>query len=626
MCQRLAFVGITVLGSIVALPGVPHEFVAQASTPAPPQFIPAWVLGGGAFYRGQQTSAPGPAPSFNDVDPGAIPDQTLFAGVLDASETTDVGLETNCPGIGPPNYSTCNPYKYISMLILTCNTTLSADAFDALNTGGTDPDETAFLHQFTGMPGPANRLTGPGNCPPPTGTNGFAMNPGDAGFQTYLLSNVWTTGNFPVPYGIDEDHFAADGGGGQCYQSQEYGGRACNVPGNSGSPEPYDWETALGGFESNAEANCMGTTGTCFPFIGNGLTPGSGQTTPPCNHSPPPPSTSTYCFATPEAGVVNDMDALDNLCAAADSNNNLEGITAEEIVFLKGTPPSPVPANTQTIVYMINTMSHLVNYTSGGCKKTVAIDVEAPGGSFYPLDGYAQGTVTGGISTRLEATALRFLVANPKTLVPDRMQPFYYTIGGTNNNWTPTTNSCNMSPYCEVPYMFEETLVPQGFEKTVNPFTWNGSVTSVGDGCSATSTPSPGDTGGAVDLVATCVTADSDPGAAVFLQEYRHLYIAGNDYGPAAVLLNTASTTSVPISSSWFSCPSGCDPLSHFHFSLVLNGGELSSVLTSGSPITMLCTNTTFCTSHNSVSDNTGPIGVTPDILPHSGMILLGSH
>jgi hypothetical protein len=335
---------------------------------------------------------------------------------------------------------------------------------------------------------------------------------------------------------------------------------------------------------------------------------------------------------------VNDMDALDDVCSAADSGGHLQAIAAEEIVFLKGAQPTAMPspfyANTQTIVYMINTMSHLVNYTSGPCKNTVAIDVESSGGSFPGLPNYAAGTVGLGIPIREEATALRFLVPDLQTLVPDRMQPFYYQIGATVNPRSPS--DCSVaSPYvpCEVPYFFEETIVPQTPEVTVAPFVWNGSTASVGDAC-PTPTPGPAtpppDTGGAVDLVATCVPTDPDTGAAVFRQEYQHLYIDGNDYGPAAVLLNTASQTSVPIDSAWFSC-SGCSPLSDFHFWLALSGGELTSVYYpgyAGGTIALPCTSTTYCTGNNTVLGNTTPYPgvIHPAIGPHSGVILLGSN
>jgi hypothetical protein len=227
----------------------------------------------------------------------------------------------------------------------------------------------------------------------------------------------------------------------------------------------------------------------------------------------------------------------------------------------------------------------------------------------------------------VEATALRFLVPDLKTLVPDRMQPFYFSIGGTNNNWTPTSDNCTSSPHCEVPYMFEETLVPQGPEVSVAPFSWNGSHQTVGDGCPSTN----GDTGGAVDLMVTCVSTDSDPGAAVFKQQYKHLYINGMDYGPAAILLNTASASGVGIQSSWFSC-SGCDPITTYHHQLALSGGELQTVLysgvTGGSISISDCTQTTFCTGNDSVSGNTSPFSSTApgSIGEHSGMILLASN
>ena len=203
------------------------------------------------------------------------------------------------------------------------------------------------------------------------------------------------------------------------------------------------------------------------------------------------------------------------------------------------------------------------------------------------------------------------------------MQPFYYTIGGTNNNWSPSTpTACPSAPYCEVPYMFEETLVPQGPEVSVGAFKWNGAKQSVGDGCPSIT---PADTGGAVDLMVTCVSTDADAGAAVFRQEYEHLYINGTDYGPAAVLLNTASTVSVAVSSSWFSC-SGCTPLSSFHHQLALSGGELASVMYGAGTISLPCTQTTYCTGNNTVAGNTVGRPLSENIGPHSGLIFLASN
>lgn len=604
------------------VPTVPKAAVAQASTPVPPPVIPAWILGGGNFYGGQQVGA-SPCPTqcnFYDVDPGPTPDQRLFAGVINAADSPDTALETNCPGIGSGggNVANCNPYKYINMSVLVCDTSLSISAFNYLNTS----DEAGFLHVYASptaspTPAPGNRiqLSG-GQCATPTpspNSSAFPTNPDDSGFQSWLLTNAWTTGQFPIPFGISEDNYAVVGY--ECDLSYEYGNQACNVRGNSESPAPHDWETALGDFEKNAQTNCPTT---CFAFIGNGLTPGGGSNTGSCSSI-----SGGHCYVPGFGGVVDDMDALDNLCTAADTGGNLRALEAEEIVFLKGTPGSPFYANAQTIIYMINTMSHLVNYTSGGCANTVAIDVEASGGSFYPLNGYTAGTVSGGYQTRLAAAALRFLVPNPATLVPDRMRPLYFTVGGTNNHWSPTSDQCSTTTYCEIPYFFEETLVPQGPEVSVGSFSWNGTAQSPGDGCPT----NPGDTGGAVDLVATCVGTVGG-GDAVFRQQYHHLYIDGSDYGPAAILLNTSGAT-LTISSSWFLC-TGCDHITAFHYRLALSGGELASVMYPGQilPMPLKCTQTTFCNGDNTVAGNTTAFTpTTPGTIgPHSGAILLASH
>lgn len=343
------------------------------------------------------------------------------------------------------------------------------------------------------------------------------------------------------------------------------------------------------------------------------------------------------CWVPYEPGVVNDMDATDNLCAAADSNGHLKAITAEEMVFLKGNTTTGSPANAlpETIVYMINTMSHLVNYTTGGCADTVAIDVESSGGSFPGLPNYGPGSIAAGIPIREEATALRFLVPNPATLVPDRMQPFYYEIAATVN--TPDPSGCGTgSPpvQCEVPYFFEETMVPQGPEVPVAAFSWNGATQTIGDGC-PTPTPNPGDSGGAVALMVRCVSSLKDPapnGAAVFRQEYQHFYIDGTDYGPAAILLNTANATSVSIDASWFTC-TGCDNITRFHYQFSLSpttGGELQSVRYPGGTISIPACTSSYCNGDNTVSGNTIPfyynVEAPPTIGPNSGIILLGSN
>ncbi len=273
MKKRLAFTGIALLGLVVSQFSAPlsaTEVIAQTSTPTPPPVIPAWILGGGNFYGGQQEGG-----TYNDVDPGPSPDQRLFAGVLDASATADSTLGTNCPGIGSgaTNVSNCNPYLYINTLDVLCDgSLLSTPLYSYINNGS---HETAFVHYYaspiptpTASPGP--RVSNAGECsspdvsppltPSPYPSAGYYTNPDDSGFLSWLLGHAWTTAAFPTPYGIYEDHFAVVGDA-PCFYSYEYGDQACNTQGNSNAPQPVDWETALGKFQTNAEANC-GTT--CF--------------------------------------------------------------------------------------------------------------------------------------------------------------------------------------------------------------------------------------------------------------------------------------------------------------------------------------------------------------------------
>ncbi len=491
---------------------------------------------------------------------------------------------------------------------------LVSTGYSYLNTN----DESGFLHRYDRPSRRVNPSTGSCGSPP----NGYATNPDDSSWLNWLATHAWTKTNFPAPFGILEDNINIYGY--PCDASVEYGNAACNVLGNNAAHAPVDWETGLGNFANNIWKSSDCST-TCFSFAGNGLQPGGGINTGTCDNI-----SGGHCFVSNFGGVVDDMDAIDNFCTAAygtNNNTNTQGLEAEEVVFLKGTPaPSPSPtsgntpiyANTQTIVYMINTMSHIVQYTSGGCKNLNAIDIESAGGSFPGLYGYGPGTVQAGIPIREEATAFRFLVPDPTTLVPDRIVPFYYRISLTTN----VPPDC-----CEVPYFFEETMVPQGPEVSVAPFKWNGTIQTVGDGCPTAS----GDSGGAVDLKVLCFSPiiEPDPGAAVFRQEYKHLYISGNDYGPAAVLLNTASITSVNISSNWFNC-SGCSPITSFSYKLSLSGGELTTVVYDHliQPISLPCSETAYCSGNNTIAGNTtsfdpnnpGSIG------PRSGLILLASN
>ncbi len=219
----------------------------------------------------------------------------------------------------------------------------------------------------------------------------------------------------------------------------------------------------------------------------------------------------------------------------------------------------------------INTNANLYSHTSDGCATTKIVDVEVS----YGMGG--RGDVTGGYRVRLAALAWRWLVANPATGIPDRVVSFQYTEGGT---------------LTEVPYFFEDTLVPDGAEVSVPKFVWNGRVQTVGGGCPSAN----GDRGGALALLVQCVGS-----AGIYCQQYEHLYINAADHGKTAACFNT-STTTERVVSSWFNH----DPISSYQYTLALQGGEMTSVpykdVSGGSIKLTTCTNRAFCTGSNSLS------------------------
>ncbi len=165
--------------------------------------------------------------------------------------------------------------------------------------------------------------------------------------------------------------------------------------------------------------------------------------------------------------------------------------------------------------------------------------------------------------------------------MPDRVISGEFSEGGTNT---------------EVPYFFEDTLVPDGAEIPVPKFVWNGKVKTVGGGCPSAS----GDSGGAVALLVQCVGSEG-----IYCQQYAHLYINGADQGATAACFNT-STTNENIVSSWFKK----DPISSYQYVLALQGGEMTSVpyqdVSSGAIALSTCTNKTYCTGSNSLSAQVG--------------------
>lgn len=541
-----------------------------------PLVIPVWGYGGDRM----------------NTDPGAVADRHLFAVILDNTENSSSSLAANCPGLS--STSTCQPYKYVNFLHDFCDTRITLKAYQDADGN----DETAFLHSYPNAKTIGNRLTW-GAKPNPTGRRCgpdnpdavLRMNAGDAAFNRYLYQNYWAGSNyrddFPPPYGAFEDDAAILGGiivGGFGEVSSEYGsgtkpsGFADRI-GNSPYHDATDWEMALGIFTNGACAQ------RCVDMALNGVATGYGYIGA-CDVI-----ADGHCHGQYHAGDVDDQAAIDNICKTV-TGGNLKYLMAERPIF--GGRAGFEFMDSQTMTVEINTAANLSSHTSGGCAKTKIVDLETS----YGEGGV--GDVVGGHRVRLAALAFRWLVPNPTTGIPDRVISFQITEGRT---------------LTEVPYFFEDTLVPAGAEHPVVPFVWNGRVPTVGGGCPSTS----GDRGGAIGVLVACAGS-----AGTYCQQYEHLYIDATDYGKTAACLNT-STRSQNVASSWFKA----DPISSYKYELALQGGEMTSVpyrrVPSGTIALKTCTNVAYCTGRNSLAMQVAPFkGNGSDRLcGPCGMILL---
>jgi hypothetical protein len=557
--RRVPFGALLLAGfTLVAFPKfasahrAPPSCCASAATP--PLVIPAWGYGGDP----------------EDTDPGPIPDRHLFAAILDNNQTTSPRLAANCPGVS--RISTCQPYKYVDFLYNFCSTPITLAAYRYADAR----DETAFLHVYPRAPTPADRITwlaspnpnGPA-CTPRNPQSVMRMNPGDRALNAWLRAMVWNASDrangFPAPYGVMEDDanllagVAVGTDGGEI--STEYGGGLsptgfANAVGDSPYHAAVDWETALGIFVGGAcSARCLNVTL-------NGIASGYGNITA-CSVI-----SAGHCHSHYFAGVIDDQVAIDNVCRAA-AGGNLKYLLAERPIFSGRNGRGFMDSQSMTVE--INTVAGLYAHVTGGCAQTKILDLE-PG---YGDRG--RGDVNGGTAVRTATLAFRWLIANPATGMPDRVLPFIYTIGGTTG---------------EVPYYFEETLVPAGAEHPVGTFNWNGTTQTVGGGCPSSS----GDTGGAISLLVQCAGS-----AGIYCQQYRRLFVNGTDYGKAAACLNTSTTREV-IAASWFTG----DPIGSYRYRLALQGGEMTSVRYKNAyggtiPLTT-CTNSAYCTGTNTLS------------------------
>ncbi|MFY9633033.1 MAG: hypothetical protein WAJ94_15635 [Candidatus Cybelea sp.] len=523
-----------------------------------PPVIPVWGAGGDSL----------------DTDPGATPDQHLFAVIDDTSYVTNTQLAVNCPGVS--STSTCQPYKYVDFLYNSCNTPATLAAYQWADKN----DETAFQHVYPNGATQSNRIqynatpnpSGP-NCKPDNPQAAMRMNAGDSAYNAYLYQNVWTGTDqkydFPAPYGIMEDQASIFAGivvGGSGQVSTEYGSGTApsgfaNQVGNSHYHDATDWETALGRFVNGAcGSTClnmaMNSAATGFGNVGRCVVVSGG-----------------HCHAQYQAGLIDNQADMDNICKTA-TGGNLKYLQAERPIYAGRFGFGFL--NSLTMTVDINTAANLYSHTSDGCATTKIVTVEPS----YGEGGL--GDVTGGYAVRVATLAYRWLVPNPATGIPDRVISMQLTEGQSKT---------------EAPYFFEDTLVPDGAETSVPRYVWNGTKVTAGGGCPSTS----GDSGGAVSLLVECVGS-----AGIYCQQYAHLYINQTDYGKTAACLNT-STTAENITGSWFKN----DPISSYSYVLSLQGGEMTSVpyqgVASGSIAMSTCTNNKYCTGQNTLSAQAAP-------------------
>lgn len=544
-----------------------------------PPVIPVWGMGGDAA----------------DTDPGAIPDQHLFAVIEDGGYVTNSKLAQNCPGVS--STSTCQPYKYVDFAYDTCNTPITLAAYQWADAN----DETAFQHTYPNSIVSSNRIewmatpnpTGP-NCKPDNQNSAMRMNIGDSAFNSYLYQNVWNGSNktydFPAPYGVFEDQASVLAGivvGGSGEVSTEYGSGTepsgfANQLGNSAYHAATDWETAIGTFINGA------CGATCLNVGLNSVGTGYGNEGK-CNII-----SNGHCHNNYYSGLVDNQVDFDNICSTV-TGGNLQYLLAERPIYAGRFGYGFLDSHTMTVE--INTLANLYSHTSDGCANAKIV-AEEP--SYGPA---GVGDITGGYQVRLATLAFRWLVPNPTSGIPDRVISFLLSEGQT---------------LTEAPYFFEDTLVPAGAETSVPKYVWNGSTVTAGGGCPSTS----GDSGGAVSLLVECVSS-----AGIYCQQYEHLYINQADYGKAAACLNT-STTTENITSSWFPH----DPISSYSYVLSLQGGEMTSVpyqgISGGSIAMSTCTNKNYCTGQNTLSTQVAPFkgDGSDQLCGQCGVILLESN
>lgn len=631
-----AFVGLIGSG-----PGGTWPFVgyptAGAVTPTPQVTMNVF-----AVVQANQTCG---GATCNPIDMGPTPDN--FVDNADWNqEPAPTGTSNYCGTTAAPN---CVVYKYIDHMRNFCQTTQTQQvlidaglpATFAPGTSAPSGAETWFTHFATTNPVPTAPGTpfrniaaeGGAACAPywgnlatptapPTGvsfyTLPFLMNPDDAGFRGELQNCCWTnTGaNFypqtqnatSAPMNVYEDNgqfmgrFITGGSGKANPFASEYGcwfgvpnGQTCrnDLVGTNPFHGPDAWGTAVGLFANSACGS------PCLKMTLNGASPG-GNINVSCNVW----NGTNHCHDQVYTGYID--NTFINILAqtiTANSSANITYFDMESPIFDHVTSKWGQPALLSAV---LNTwINFQQNATFNGVKIS---DLEPGWGS-------------GGVGDT--TTDVRTMTLGMEWLAPDysgtkssndRIVSRLLPIGGSRT---------------ESPSFFEHFLVPFAPEQQAAPYVMHNDstqTTSLGSGCAGGVRNAQGDVHGIIDLLVACA---SDNGG-VYVQQYQQLWFNGHNYGALAVIVNTSSSDTIPISSGWFTI---LHPATTFNWKLTLLGSEMESVaqgnIGGGTATFTTCTNVLYCaTGNNTVAANTTAWSAASpgSIGPHSAVILLATN
>lgn len=570
----------------------------------------------------------------NPIDMGATPDTFVANGDWNQEPAASATGTGNLCGATPaPN---CGSFKYIDHIKNSCLTPQTVQVMtDAGVPATTAPGETWFQHFYPGNPTPSPtgtpwRLVGqnvgatcgpyyvaplPINTTPPIYNHPFVMNLADAGFRTELTTCCWTntganfypqtqTATTPV-YWVYEDTSGVlglgitGGAGGAQPFSTEYGcgfngGNTCRI--DQVGTGPYhvavDYDTALGAWANSACGS------PCLKMTINGASP-EGGTNITCDvfNTPGP---ITDCHDRTFTGYIN--NTFEKALAKADAANSAGNIVdwdMESPIYdhLNGGWGSPA-----LLSAVLNTWNQFQQDSANNGRTITDLEpgwgtLATPGPGVTPG---APGDTTTNVRTM--SIAMEWLIPDCGSAVSsnDRIIPRRLPIGLTTS---------------EAPSFFELFLVPFAPVECPGPYSYPGSITTVGSGCPT----GQGESGGITVILKACA---SDNGG-VYAEDYNQFWFNGHNYGPITVLVNTSSSDTFAIQSGWFSS----QPLLLYNFVLALAPSEMQSVaqgnIGGGVANFPTCTNGLYCSAGGNTLATNSSASLPANIAPHTAYVYL---